>query len=65
MAERTNNQRAAGHRRSLQSMYKKVSEMAAEWWDEDECCRAFLDELAAKIKETESLLVIEKSESEG
>lgn len=58
----TNKQRAAGHRRTLKSMHRKVSDMAAEWWDEDECCRSFLDELATKIKETESLLVIEKSE---
>ncbi|MCS4309479.1 hypothetical protein M2404_003851 [Rheinheimera pacifica] len=63
MAELTINQRAAGHRRSLQSMHKKVSAMAAEWWGEDECCRSFLDELAEKIKETEYLLVIEKSDA--
>ncbi|WP_240224568.1 hypothetical protein [Rheinheimera hassiensis] len=65
MTELTNNQRAAAHRRSLQAMHKKVSSMAAEWWEEDECCRSFLDELAAKIKNTESLLVIEKSDSES
>lgn len=62
MTQQSLKQRAASHRRSLKSMYNKVSAMAAEWWDEDECCRSFLDELATKIKETESLLIIEKGE---
>lgn len=65
MAEQSLKQLAAAHRRSLKAMHKKVSDMAALWWDQDECCRSFLNELAEKIEQTESLLVIEETDENG
>ncbi|WP_171281020.1 hypothetical protein [Aeromonas sp. 2692-1] len=47
------------HRRSLKAMQKKVMEMSDFWIDEDECNRAFLEELSQKIEQTAKDLAVE------
>ena len=54
---RTKKQIAAGQRRTLTAMREKVINMMLEWDGLDQCCVNFLDELAAKIQETSTLLI--------
>lgn len=48
---RTSKQIAAGHRRTLKAMQKRINEMASEWGEQDQFCMSRLERLAAHIGE--------------
>jgi hypothetical protein len=60
MSSRTPRQIAAGQRRSLQAIEKKIRAMSAEWMDEDAFNENQLGDLADKIKEVSRDLVAEE-----
>jgi len=62
MSIQTPKQLAAGQRRSLASMQKKLIGMSAEWGDIDNCCMSFLSDLADRVKEVSDNLIDEGDE---
>lgn len=61
MSVPTAKQIAAGQRRSLKSMKKKLIEMSAQWGDIDGYCENTLNELAEKVQEVSDNLVVDES----
>jgi len=56
---RTPKQIAAGQRRSLQAIEKKIRALSTEWMDEDAFNESQLEDLADKVKEVSRDLVAE------
>ncbi|MEG1971347.1 MAG: hypothetical protein RR101_14640 [Burkholderiaceae bacterium] len=52
MAERSNKQIAAGHRRRLLTIKKSIEDMAADWEDLDEYNITTLEALSAMVGDT-------------
>ncbi len=59
MATRTNKQLAAGQRRSLEAIRRKLLGMAAEWDGVDQFCMGALTDLADRAQETAGNLIEE------
>lgn len=52
MAERTEKQIAAGHRRRLKTLAEKLRAMAAEWCEIDDCNVELLYSLGNQVEDT-------------
>lgn len=55
-------QMVAHHRRSLKTIQTKLLEMADFWADEDECNRAYLEDLSIQVQETAKKLAVEEDQ---
>lgn len=63
MSMQSPKQMAAGQRRSLMAIRKKLINMSLEWSDVDGWCERLLEELADDVKEVADNLVIDESSS--
>lgn len=62
MAELTKRQMAAGQKRSLKAISKKLHAMAAQWGDVDFYCESMLGDLAKQVEEMANVIVEEVTE---
>lgn len=65
MAERTEKQIAAGHRRRLKTLAKKLREMAEEWCEIDEGNVELLYSLGSQVEDTGMRIYVREEADHG
>lgn len=65
MAERTEKQIAAGHRRRLKTLADKLRVMAAEWCDIDDCNVELLYSLGNQVEDTGMKIYVREEVDHG